>query len=165
MKWALVALVFGASSAAAQNGDLQELRDRLAKETYVSPPAEVARLVTAPRHLNVTLGEPGPDRRRILKPVAGGLPPVTAFGRRWYNLAGLQIDPRANRARTLTTRASAGLEIIDATSGRAATVEVPQGATLSSPVWSPDGTQIAFLANFDDASYVHVADAATGRSR
>src|SRR3712207_7726208 len=97
---ALTAASFPAAgqSAQQQNGELQSLRDRLAKETYVTPPAEIARLVTAPRHLNVTLSEPGPDRRRILKPMAAGLPPVTTFGRRWHNLAGLQIDPRANRA-------------------------------------------------------------------
>ncbi|MDQ3948879.1 MAG: prolyl oligopeptidase family serine peptidase, partial [Gemmatimonadota bacterium] len=155
----------GQSPVAQQKGDLQHLRDRLAKETYVTPPPAIARLVTAPRHLNVTLSEPGPDRRRILKPLSGGLPSVTAFGKRWHNLAGLQIDPRANRARTLTTRASAGLEIVDALTGRAVAVELPQGATLSNAQWSPDGSQVAFLANFDDASYVYVADAATGRSR
>jgi dipeptidyl aminopeptidase/acylaminoacyl peptidase len=168
-----VALLLGASSAslaslplgAQQNGELQELRDRLAKEAYVTPAAVIARLVTAPRHLNVTLAEPGPDRRRILKPLSGGLPPVTTFGKRWHNLAGLQIDPRANRARTLTTRASTGLEIVDAVTGRAVAVEVPKDATLSNPQWSPDGSHVAFLANFDDASYIYVADAATGRSR
>jgi dipeptidyl aminopeptidase/acylaminoacyl peptidase len=175
MKPVFVALMLGASSAgllvgssrlhAQQNGELQELRDRLAKETYVTPPAEIARLVTAPRHRNVTLSDVGPDRRRVLKPLSSGLPVVSTFGKRWHNLAGLQIDPRANRARTLTTRASAGLEIVDATTGRTTTVELPQGATLSSPQWSPDGSQIAFLANFDDATYVYVADAATGRPR
>jgi dipeptidyl aminopeptidase/acylaminoacyl peptidase len=175
MKPVFVALVLGASSAgllfgtrpldAQQNGELQELRDRLAREAYVTPLAEIARLVTAPRHLNVTLTDLGPDRRRVLKPLSGGLPAVTTFGRRWHNLAGLQIDPRANRARTLTTRASVGLEIVDVLTGRATTVEVPQGATLSSPQWSPDGALVAFLANFDDASYVYVADVTTGRSR
>jgi dipeptidyl aminopeptidase/acylaminoacyl peptidase len=169
-----VALLVAVSSAlplgggrleAQQNGELNALRERIANEAYVTPPPEIARLVTAPRHLNVTLDEPGPDRRRVLKPIAGGLPPVVTFGRRWHNLAGLQIDPRANRARTLTTRGLAGLEIVDVLTGRAVAVDVPRGATLSSPEWSPDGSQVAFLANFDDASYVYVADAASGRSR
>ncbi len=153
---AIVGLVvsLGAPVGAQQNGDLQELRDRLAKETYVMPPAEIARLVTAPRHLNVTLSERGPDRRRVLKLVPSGLAPVTAFGRRWHNLAGLQIDARANRARTLTTRAASGLEIVDVTTGRATAIQIPQGATLASPQWSPDGSQVAILANFDDATYV-----------
>ncbi|MFN2566506.1 MAG: prolyl oligopeptidase family serine peptidase [Gemmatimonadaceae bacterium] len=175
MKAVFVALCLGASSPALvvasplhaqqQNGELDALRERLTKETYVTPPAEIARLVTAPRHLNVTLSEPGPDRRRLLKVVSGGLAPVTVFGKRWHNLAGLQIDPRANRARTLTTRGSAGLEIVDALTGRATAVDVPQGATLSNPQWSPDGSQVSFLANYEDATYLYVADAATGRSR
>jgi dipeptidyl aminopeptidase/acylaminoacyl peptidase len=159
----LVAL--GAPLGAQQNGELQQFRDRLAKETYVTPPAAIARLVTAPRHLNVTLSEPGPDRRRVLKVVPSASPPVATVGRRWHNLAGLQLDPRANRARTLTTRASASVEIVDVSTGRATPIEVPQGATVSSPQWSPDGSQVAFLANFDDATYVYVADAASGRSR
>src|SRR5687767_15370012 len=106
MRPVFVAFLVGASSAplvsgplaAQQNGELQELRERLSKETYVTPPPAIARLVAAPRHLNATLSEPGPDRRRILRPLSGGLPPVTTFGKRWHNLAGLQIDPRANRA-------------------------------------------------------------------
>ncbi len=173
MRSAIVTLVLSAMAAAQaaaqstppENGEARELRERLAKESYVTPPAEVARLVTAPRHLNVTLTEPSPGGRRVLKPINSGLPTVSSFGKRWHNLAGLQIDPRANRARTLTTRASAGLEIVDVTTGRATTVQVPQGATLSSPRWSPDGSQIAFLANFDDATFVYVADATSGRSR
>jgi dipeptidyl aminopeptidase/acylaminoacyl peptidase len=160
---ALVAL--GPALHAQQNGELRELHERLAKEAYVTPPAAIARLVTAPRYLNVTLSEPGPDRRRILKPLSGGLPPVATFGKRWHNLAGLQIDPRASRARTLTTRAAVGLEIVDALTGRAVAVQLPAGATLSNPEWSPDGSQVAFLANFDDASYVYVADGVTGHSR
>jgi dipeptidyl aminopeptidase/acylaminoacyl peptidase len=35
---------------------------------------------------------------------------------------------------------------------------------VTAPVWSPDGTRIAFIANFPQASYAYVADAATGRS-
>jgi dipeptidyl aminopeptidase/acylaminoacyl peptidase len=175
MKSVFVAIVIGASSAglvigsrplgAQQNGELQELRERLAKESYVTPPPEIARLVTAPRHLNETLTEPGPDRRRALKPLSAGLPSARVYAKRWHNLAGLQIDPRANRARTLTTRASSGLDIVDLLTGRATTVALPPGATLSSAQWSPDGSLVAFLANFDEASYVYVADATTGRSR
>src|SRR5687767_11022971 len=84
----------------------------LASEQYERPPAAIERLVTAPRHLNVTFGNQSPERRQFLRLRSAGLPTVRDFGKPWHNLAGLQIDPRANRARTLTTRINTGLEII-----------------------------------------------------
>src|SRR5437867_4864528 len=137
----------------------------LTQERYVRPPAEIERLVLAPRHLNVTLTNQSPTRRRFLKELSDGMPTVTQFGKPWYNLAGLQVDPRANRARTLTTRAATGFEIIDAVSGQSTRVEIPAGARVSGAQWSPDGTQLAFFANFDDATHLYVADVTTGKSR
>src|SRR5688572_18576237 len=93
----------------AANGTPDQI---LSQERYVKPPAEVERLVTAPRHLNVTLSNQGPTRRHFLKLQTDGMPTVNEFGKPWYNLAGLQIDPKANRARTMTTRGAKGLEVI-----------------------------------------------------
>jgi dipeptidyl aminopeptidase/acylaminoacyl peptidase len=137
----------------------------LTRETYVRPAAEVERLVLAPRYLNVTLANQSPNRRLFVKVQSDGMPTVQLFGKPWYNLAGFQVDPKANRARVLTTRAGTGLEIIDAVTGRSTPVDVPQGARVAGPRWSPDGTQLAFLANFDDATHIYVAEAATGKSR
>src|SRR3712207_8694377 len=63
-----------------------------------------------------------------------------------------------------TTLFRSGLEIVDALGGRTTTIEVPRGATAGGAEWSPDGSQVAFLANFDDGSYVYVADAADRKS-
>lgn len=140
-------------------------RALLASETYVTPPVEVARLVTAPRHLNVSLSQPSPDRRHFLKEQSEGLPSVQSFGKAHYYFGGLQVDGRANRARSLTTRGAAGLQLIDAVTGATTSITVPAGATVSSPTWSPDGSQLAFIVNFEDASRIYVADVTTGRSR
>jgi dipeptidyl aminopeptidase/acylaminoacyl peptidase len=136
----------------------------LAKETYVVPPPEIARLVTAPRHLNVNLSQPSPDRRFFLKERSDGPPSVAAFGKPHLYFAGLQVDPKANRARALTTRGAVGLDLIDATTGKSTTIETPKNATVSSSTWSPDGRQLAYVANFDNTSHVYVADIATGKS-
>jgi dipeptidyl aminopeptidase/acylaminoacyl peptidase len=136
----------------------------LAKETYQMPPAEIAKLVSAPRHLNVSLTLPSPDRRLFLKQESEGLPSVQSFGKPHTYYAGLQVDTRANRARALTTRGGTGLSLIDATTGKSTAIMVPKGATVSSPSWAPDGKQLAFIANFDAASHVYVADVATGKS-
>ena len=149
---------------AAQQG-VEADKALLARETYVTPPAEVARLVTAPREENSTLTQQGPDGRQFLVLHGEGLGSTARFGKPHYYLGGLQVDYRANRARPLTTRGVEAIEVADATTGRRTRVAIPAGATASSPVWSPDGRQVAFLANFDDASYVYVADAASGAAK
>src|SRR5262249_29828464 len=94
-----------------------------------------------------------------------GMPSVNSFGKPHYYFGGLQVDPAANRARVLTTRGAASLEATDALTGQTRAIEVPTGATVSSPVWSPDGKQLAFIANFPQGSHAYVADLATGKSR
>src|SRR5690606_30949831 len=43
--------------------------------------------------------------------------------------------------------------------------QVPAGARVGTTSWSPDGSTMAFLALFDDATHIYLVDAATGRSR
>lgn len=154
-----------AVSARAEGLSPDSARALLAREGYIRPPEEVARLVTAPRHLNVALTLPSPDRRWFVWEKSDGMPSVTSFGKAHYYFAGLQVDPSASRARSLTTRGAADLQLIESSTGRAIDIDVPAGATVSNPAWSPDGSQLAFIANFETASHVYVADVSTGRSR
>jgi dipeptidyl aminopeptidase/acylaminoacyl peptidase len=161
------ALLLGALATpliAQQNADWSP-REVLARESYVRPPALIERLVDAPRHTNVSLTNLSPNRKYFLDTKSAGLPSLAAFGKPHYYFAGLQVDFKANRARSLTTRGSAGLQVVDASTGKTRTIEVPRGATVSAPEWSPDATRIAYIANFDDASRLYVADVATGKSR
>lgn len=159
------------SGQAAQERDpdvaagLAEARALLAREHYVRPPEAVARLVTADRSRIVSLDNVSPAGTHFLRETRKGAPRVTEYGKAHLYFAGLQVDPAAHRARTLTTRGAAGLEIIDAATGAVTPVAVPAGATVSSPVWSPDGRRIAFIANYATASQVYVAEVATGRAR
>lgn len=165
---ALLVAAFAASALHAQRSNVAEQiaadRGLLAKQSYVTPPPAIEQLVMAPGYRNVSLTAPSPDRTHFLTQDSDGLPSVNEFGKFHYYFGGLQVDPKANRARALTTRATAGLTIIDATTGKQTAVQVPAGATVSSPAWSPDSKQVAFIANFDNASYVYVADVATGKS-
>ena len=143
---------------------LTALRETLAKEGYIEPSADIAKLVTAPRHLVVALTTPSPDRKWFLKEQSEGLPSVQTYGKPHLYFAGLQVDPKANRARSLTSRGAVGLQIVDAHTGNVVTLETPKGATVASPVWSPDSKKVAFIANLDAGSYVFVAELATGKS-
>ena len=168
----LTPLLAGALSAQALQAPSSEVaakleasRARLASESYVTPPEEIVRLVTASRQANTTLGNAGPDRRWYLRELRDDMPEIKTFGKRHLFFAGLQVDPAANRARTLTTRGAQRLELVDAVSGQTRAIEIPAGATASNPTWSPDGRQIAFVANFPAASHAYVSVVATGKSR
>ncbi|MEP6730808.1 MAG: prolyl oligopeptidase family serine peptidase [bacterium] len=136
----------------------------LATERFVKPPEEVAKLVAAPRQLNSTLTQQSPDHRHFLVLHGDGLGNEAKFAKPHYYFGGLQVDYKANRVRQFTTRGQANIEIVDAETGTHTTVQAPNGASVSSPTWSPDGSKLAYFANFDDATYVYVADAKNGAS-
>ncbi|HEX6135675.1 MAG TPA: prolyl oligopeptidase family serine peptidase [Longimicrobiales bacterium] len=137
----------------------------LTTETWARPPEHIARAVLAPRHENTTLSNAAPGQQYFLSTRSDGMPSMAAFAKPHLWLGGLQVDPLANRVRSFTTRAAAGLEVIDVESGRAIRIQVPRGATVSNPSWSPDGRRIAYFANTDDATHIHVAELPSGSSR
>jgi dipeptidyl aminopeptidase/acylaminoacyl peptidase len=139
--------------------------EALTTETFLEPAAEIAEAVMAPRHLNAALGNPSPDGRFFLDGVGHGPPSMASFAKPFYRLGGQQVDFSANRSRQLTTRSDVGLDVIDAETGSKTSIQIPDGAGISSPKWSPDGSQVGFLVHREDGSYVYVADPTNGRSR
>ncbi|MEZ4422810.1 MAG: prolyl oligopeptidase family serine peptidase [Gemmatimonadota bacterium] len=136
----------------------------LREETYVAPPSSIAEAVLAPRYLNVTLNELSPDHARFFNAIGDGPVTMDRFSKPFHELGGEFIDYQANRARALTIRSDVGLQIISATDGSVVDVQIPNGARVSNPSWSPDGSRLAFFAHLDDATHIYVADA-SGRSR
>ena len=172
----VAALVLVAGSLAAQNPArstqqqqampawLAADRATLAAESYTVPPPEIRRLVEAPWDANVALTQPSPDRKRFLN-LQEKKSPLSAYGKPHLYFAGLVVDTEANRVRSLTTAKAYGLQVVDPATGKVTPIETPKSAaTVGSPAWSPDGTRLAFIANFDHASHVYVADASTGKS-
>jgi dipeptidyl aminopeptidase/acylaminoacyl peptidase len=149
-----------AQSSATQSWNPQEI---LRAETYVRPPAVVERIITTPR-IDISFTSPSPDRKWFLRAIAPDRGDLQYYGKAHIELAGLQIDTMANRARTLTMRVETGLVLVDPRTMTTRKIETPNNATLSSQVWSPNGTQVAYIANYPAASHVFVADVATGKS-
>jgi dipeptidyl aminopeptidase/acylaminoacyl peptidase len=132
-------------------------------ETYVKPPASIEKMIMAPR-VDISFTEPNADRSWFLRGVGEDRGDIMAYGKPHIYLGGLQVDTKANRARILTTSTRNSLVLVNPRTGNTRAIETPKGASISSQVWSPDGKQIAYIANFDAASYVYIADAASGKS-
>jgi dipeptidyl aminopeptidase/acylaminoacyl peptidase len=147
-----------ASGAAAQDPMLQQ-------EGWARPPEPIASAVLAPRHQNVTLSNRSPDGRYFLNQESAGLPTMAAFAQPFIWLGGLQVDARANRARTFTTRGAAGLVVTEWETGRTIRIPAPSGATLTGAQWAPDGSRLAYFVNTEDATHIHVAELPSGRTR
>jgi dipeptidyl aminopeptidase/acylaminoacyl peptidase len=157
------------AGAAAQPGaatPAAKVIDPISHEGYIEPPEALKRLVAAPRGNNVVFNAPSPGTRRyFLRTISEPMPPLALMGKAHHNLAGWQIDNRANRARNLTTRSALGYELYDWEAGKTIRIELPAGARASSPGWSPDGKTLAYFANFEDETHIYLAEAATGKSR
>jgi len=135
----------------------------LKKEGWVKPPAVVERIITAPRP-DISFSLQSPDRRWFVRTGMPDRGDIRDYGKPHIYLGGLAVDVKANRARSLTMRAGTALTLVDPRTNATKTLEVPKGATVSSATWSPTGTQLAFIANFADASHLFVSDIATGKS-
>jgi dipeptidyl aminopeptidase/acylaminoacyl peptidase len=146
--------------AASPSWDAQQI---LRTEKYVHPPALIERVITAPR-VDISFTSPSPDRKWFLRIVGPERGDLKYYGKGHINLAGLQIDTLANRARTVTMKDDRGIELVDPRTGSTRAIEVPNGVMVTSAVWSPNGTQVAYVGSTKTASYVFVADVASGKS-
>jgi hypothetical protein len=128
----------------------------------VKPPENIARMIMAPR-TDISFTNQSPDGRWFLRTRGADRGDIKAYGAPHIWLGGLQVDTRANRARSVTTSTRTGLTLVDPVGGAEKQIGIPAGTTMSAPVWSPRGTHIAFMVNYPTASYAYVADVLTGR--
>jgi len=137
----------------------------LKQETYATPPKELVDAVLAPRYRNVALTNASPDKKWFLDEIGDGPVTMAVFSKPFHELGGLFVDYQANRARPLTIRNNAGLQVISALDGSVKPIQVPAGVRVSNAAWSPDGSLIAFYVHTPDATHIWVADPMTGASK
>jgi len=134
-------------------------------DDYITPPESVAEEILAPRHERVTLSNLSPDGQYFLNRVESGMPQLPKLAKPWYNIAGLQVDHRANRNRSMTIDDPViGLELIDSRTGEARRMTTPRTATISDVSWSPAGDKLAFFAHYNRSTHIYVADLESGES-
>jgi hypothetical protein len=137
----------------------------LTHEGYVVPPRELADAVLAPREMNITLGNPSPDKKWFLDEIGDGPVPMAIFGKPFDELGGVFIDLRANRQRAMTRRNTTGLQIISAVDGSRKTLATPAGQRVTNGRWTPDGKGVAYMTLADDSTHVWITDVATNKPR
>jgi dipeptidyl aminopeptidase/acylaminoacyl peptidase len=111
-----------------------------------APPAPLALLAPGGRLVALVRYEPHP--------------PVAVLARPYLSLAGLRIDPViAGRQRL---RRVTGLSVLHVADGTERALDLPAGASVSVPVWAPDGQRFAFTIDLSDGIGVWIADGPTG---
>lgn len=135
-------------------------------DSYLTPPESISEEILAPNHLNVNVDEVSPDGEYFLNRKRAGITPLSQFAKAHYNIAGLQIDAKANRTRSLTTqRATTGLELVNVETGATRELNVPDGVTISHTNWSPDGSKIAWMGHHEDETHIYVTTVGSGSTR
>ncbi|MFC1782081.1 prolyl oligopeptidase family serine peptidase, partial [Planctomycetota bacterium] len=114
---------------------------------------------------NITYTNISPDGKKFLVTKGDGMPALELLGRPHVHLGETDLDHIAMRSRRLTTRNSVGFDLFYYQDERTVSVEIPEGARVSNPSFSPDGLQLAFFALFKDETHIYVADCKTGKSR
>ncbi len=137
----------------------------LDKETYLSPPKEIADAVLAARQENFTLSNLSPDGKKFLVAKSDGLPSLERVAAPVVYLGEAAFDPTAYRGRDLWLKSVRGFDLFYFAEKRVVPVQIPSRARVSNPVWSPDGLKLAFYAHFLDATHIYIADTETGFSR
>ncbi len=154
----------GAGGLTAQERTPQERAPLDPPRDYVLPPAAVQDLFSRDPNFAV-LDHPSPDGTHFLVPLRTELSTLERMGEETYRLAELERRPRTDRLWHLDTYGIQGLRIFSLGDGAFRDVTLPEGSFVSDLMWSPDGTQVAFLAHLRDGTEVWTADAATGEAR
>ena len=137
----------------------------LTTEDYIRPPKIIEDAAAAPWFKNITYTNISPDGKKFLVTIGDGMPTLERMGRPHVHLGEMDFDHVAFRSRRLTTRNSVGFDIFYYNDERTVSIEVPQGARVSNPSWSPDGSQLAFFALFKKETHIYLADPLSGKSR
>ncbi len=142
-----VFLVFLALQAIAQTG-------------YQKAPKAIADILNAPPTPSVSLS---PARDRMLLLESSGYPSISELAEPMLRLGGLRINPNTNgphRGARLV-----GLRIKTLADGKEIKVQLPAGAAINFPSWSPDGKQFAFSNTLENGIELWIGNSLTGAVR
>jgi len=127
---------------------------------YLTPPAELAALVDAPRTPGVSLS---PDRATMLLLQPPSVPSIAEVSAPELRLAGLRINPRNNGPSRAT--AFIGLSFRDLAGNETAVRGLPSAPRIRNARWAPDGAHVAFTHERVDRVELWVVDVESAVAR
>jgi dipeptidyl aminopeptidase/acylaminoacyl peptidase len=138
----------------------------MANDAYVLPPASVQELFRRDKNI-ATLDRLSPDGDHFLVPQFQELTDLKLMSQRTLRLAMLEIVPAVNREWRLATYGNTGLTFFSLKERRSYPVKLPPNAFVSDMRWSPDGSQLAFIAHppAPTPSQAWIADVRTGEAK
>ncbi|HSF14730.1 MAG TPA: prolyl oligopeptidase family serine peptidase [Vicinamibacteria bacterium] len=131
---------------------------------YVLPPESVQDLFRRDKNFT-TLSQLGPDGDHFLVTLSSELSTLEKMGQDTLRLAMLELRPDVNREWNLDTHGIYGLRVFSLSERRFRDIDLPAGILVSDMMWSPDGSELAFLAHLSDRTEVWIADVRTGTAR
>lgn len=131
-----------------------------AQEPYKLPPQEVIDIVDAPPPPMAAIS---PTGDLILIAEYESMPSIAYLAQPMLRLAGTRITPKYN-SRQQTTFYT-GLSIKSIKDGSMIRIALPEGAKLTFPRWSNDGSWITFLSYTEKGLELWIADSKTAKAR
>ncbi len=134
-------------------------------ESYLKPTDEIAEYFDQPRYLNVNLSNLNATRTWFARVQADRAVNLADISTKYENLAGIMIDPVADRARTMSYRTSSSIVLTSASDFATRVIQAPKGKWLSGGTWSPNGKYLLYMVHGEESSTVWVHDAERNSSR
>ncbi len=130
---------------------------------YTLPPAAIQDFFERDTNF-ATLDHPGPDGQTFFVPRSTELSTLARLAEPTARLAELELRLGVSRPWHLDTYGIHGFRFFHLEGRRFVDVQLPEGTFASDFMWSPDGTQMAFLAHPHGApTLVQVADVRSGQ--
>jgi dipeptidyl aminopeptidase/acylaminoacyl peptidase len=129
-------------------------------QSYRKPPQAVLDVLGAPV---APIASVSPARDRVLLATGVRYPPISDLAQPMLRLAGLRINPNSNGPHRATYYVALSLKRI--ADGAETSVDLPAGAHVTFPQWSPDGQHFAFTNMTPNGIELWTGDSASGQIR
>ncbi len=131
---------------------------------YVLPPTAVQDLFATDPNF-ATLDHISPDGNHFAIPLSTELSTLDEVGEETLRLGMLEIRARTDRPWHLDIYGLYGLRFYSLSDRAFTDVDLPDDIHISDLMWSPDGSQLAFLAHLEDATQAWIASPGDGSAR
>jgi dipeptidyl aminopeptidase/acylaminoacyl peptidase len=132
--------------------------------SYITPPPALQNILETDKNY-ATLRYMSPDGEHFLIPHVNELSTLELMSKETYRLAELELRPQTDRLWHLDTYGIDSFGFYSLESRDFLEVDLPDNSFFSDFTWSPDGSQLAFLAHLPTHTEVWTADAENGRTR